>query len=72
MARFTVSLFVLCLLLLSSSSAYAYLDPASSSYILQILLAGIAGLVIVLKVYWHRFLALFRIDKKKTGDTKSD
>ncbi len=72
MARFTVSLFVFCLLLLSSSSAHAYLDPASSSYILQILLAGIAGLVVVLKVYWHRFLDLFGINKKKTGDTKSD
>ncbi len=72
MARFPVSLFVLCFLLLSSSAAHAYLDPASSSFLLQILLAGIAGLVVILKVYWHRFLALFGIDKKKADDTKSN
>ena len=72
MAKFSVSLFVLYFLLLTSSPAHAYLDPASSSYILQILLAGIAGLVVVLKIYWRWFVALFGIDKKKTGDTKSD
>ena len=42
----------------STSSAHAYLDPGTGSLILQILLGGIAGLVVAIKLYWHRFLAL--------------
>jgi uncharacterized integral membrane protein len=72
MAKFSVLLFVFCFILLASNPAHAYLDPASTSYILQILLAAIAGLVVVLKAYWHRILSLFGVHKKKTGETKSE
>lgn len=72
MEKLSVFLFALCFLLLSSSSAHAYLDPASSSFILQIILASIAGFVVMLKIYWHRFLALFGIDKKKVDDKKAN
>ena len=40
--------------------AYAYLDPATGSILLQGLIAGVAGLVVVLRLYWQRIKALFR------------
>ena len=62
----------LCFLLIPTSPAYAYLDPGSGSMMLQVLLGGVAALVVILKIYWHRVLKLFGIDKKKRGDTESD
>lgn len=40
--------------------AYAYLDPATGSIILQGILAGIAGLMVVLRMYWARLKAFMR------------
>ena len=43
-----------------SMPAHAYLDPATGSILLQGLLAGVAGLVVVLRLYWRRVKAFFR------------
>ncbi|WP_342348289.1 hypothetical protein [uncultured Nitrospira sp.] len=40
--------------------ALAYLDPGTGSMVLQLLLGGIAGAVVILKLYWRRFVGLFR------------
>ena len=40
----------------SATPAHAYLDPGTGSMILQVLLGGVAGLALVGKLYWHRFL----------------
>ena len=42
-----------------TGTAQAYLDPGTGSMILQLLLGGIAGMAVVLKLYWHRLKALF-------------
>ncbi len=49
------------------SPAYAYLDPGSGSMLLQLLLGGVAGLVVVIKLYWHRLLVKFGIRKNEDG-----
>lgn len=67
-----VSITALWFLLLSTSPTYAYLDPGSGSMMLQVLLGGLAALVVILKLYWRRFRTLFGIDKKKKEDTKLD
>jgi hypothetical protein len=67
-----VSITTLWFLVLSASSAYAYLDPGSGSMILQVLLGGLAALAVILKLYWHRFLTLFGIDKGKKQDRELD
>lgn len=36
--------------------AYGYLDPASGSMLLQLLLGGIAGVAVFLKLFWGRLL----------------
>jgi hypothetical protein len=45
---------VFAVVLLSPSPAFAYLDPATGSYILQVLAGVFLGVVYVAKVYWLR------------------
>lgn len=47
-------------LLAGSGPAHAYLDPTTGSILLQGLLAGIAGVVVLLRLYWARLKAFFR------------
>lgn len=47
-------------LILLPSLAAAYVDPATGSYVLQLLLAGLLGALFALKVFWHRAIGLFR------------
>jgi hypothetical protein len=39
--------------------AHAYLDPGTGGFILQMLLGGFAGALVVGKLYWHRFIEIF-------------
>jgi len=41
------------------SDAYAYLDPATGTMILQMLVGVFVGLGITLKVYWHKIKEKF-------------
>jgi len=45
-------------LVLSARPAHAYLDPAAGSMMLQLLLGGLAGLGIAVKLMWRRIMAL--------------
>jgi hypothetical protein len=45
--------------------AHAYLDPGTGSIILQLLLGGVAGFMVIGKLYWQRLKDFFgRGDKK--------
>ncbi len=35
-----------------AAPAYAYLDPGTISYFLQILIAGLVGISVTIKLYW--------------------
>lgn len=41
--------------LFDTGPAWAYLDPGTGSIMLQALLGGIAGAMVVGRLYWHRF-----------------
>jgi len=43
--------------------AHAYLDPASGSMFLSLVLGGVAGLGVVVKLYWRKLLARFGREK---------
>ena len=70
MRKCVLAFSVLCFSLFMTSTAYAYLDPGAGSMLLQILLGGLAGLVVILKLYWRRFLAMFGIGKRKKEEMK--
>ncbi len=48
--------------------AHAYLDPASGSMFLQMIVGGVAGVALALKLYWHRILGFFGGKPKSTDD----
>ena len=45
------------------NSTLAYLDPGSSSVILQMLAGGIAAVAVTAKLFWGRILRLLRIKR---------
>ena len=47
--------------------ALAYLDPGTGSMLLQIILGGVAGSIIVIKLYWHNLKMKF--SRKKPEQT---
>jgi len=40
--------------LVFSEDSYAYIDPGTGSFILQMLIAGVLGAIFYLKVYWQK------------------
>ncbi len=52
--------------------AFAYIDPASGSYFLQFLLAGLLAALFGLKIFWRNVKAflhrVFSREDKATGD----
>jgi hypothetical protein len=45
---------------MASAPAYAYLDPGTGSMMLQLMLGGVAGAVVVGKLYFRRATDFFR------------
>ena len=50
---------VFALVLDFSQPAFAYLDPGTGSILLQLLLGGVAGGVVLGKIYWQKIKELF-------------
>ncbi len=46
--------------LMSSRPAYAYIDPGTGSYVLQMLIAVLLAALFALKQYWARIKDFFR------------
>ena len=44
----------------SAAPAFAYLDPGTGSMMLQLMLGGVAGLMVVGKLYFRRAADFFR------------
>ena len=42
-----------------ATSAEAYIDPSAGGMLVQLLLAGTAGLAVIGKLFWHRIRRLF-------------
>ena len=53
------SLFVATQLVIAPDDAYAYLDPGTGSYMLQIVLGVMLGAAFAIKVFWFRIRAFF-------------
>jgi hypothetical protein len=45
------------------TSTLAYLDPGSSSMLLQIIAGGVAGAAVTARLFWGRILRFLRIRK---------
>jgi len=49
-----------------------YLDPGSGSFLIQLLIAGLAALTIAFASQWNRIKRLFGKKKTKTDETEDD
>ena len=67
-------LLLLSIIFLMESNAYAYLDPATGSLILQYLIAGIAAVASTATFFWQKLSDFFvkKIMKKKLQEDSSD
>ena len=53
----------------TATNAAAYLDPGTGSMILQIILGGVAGLMVIGKLYWAKFKSIFSRQSESTSDS---
>lgn len=63
MQRRSLQLTLAGCLALMAFPAYAYLDPASGSMFLSLILGGVAGVGVVVKLYWRKLRARFGAKK---------
>lgn len=54
---------VLYFVWMSQAQVDAYLDPGSGSMLVQLLLGGVAGAAVIMKLGWERFKDMFRSSK---------
>ena len=59
-------------LMLLNGPAYAYLDPGTGGMLLQIVLGGVAGLLVAGKLFWHQLKSFFRFGKAENTERGSD
>jgi hypothetical protein len=51
------------------NSAFAYLDPASGSLLLQLILGGAAGAAVAVRLFWRRIVGLL---SHRNSDQRQD
>jgi hypothetical protein len=64
--------FVVLLLVASTQVAYAYVDPGTGSYVIQILIAALVGAAFAVRVYWNKIKGLFSRSSSEEQGTESD
>jgi hypothetical protein len=52
--RLSIAILAILISLVWCENAWAYIDPSSGSYFLQMLLASLLGGLFALKVFWRR------------------
>lgn len=65
-------IFIIIFLIFFSKNTYAYLDPGSGNYILQIIVAFFASIFISLKIFWGKItFYYYKIIGKKKNKSKN-
>lgn len=59
------------LILLSAETTYAYLDPGTGSYIIQVSIAMIFGALFAIRIFWTK-VKLFFLNLFKRGTGQND
>jgi hypothetical protein len=47
----------------SATPAFAYIDPGSGGMMMQLLLGGVAGVAVLVRLYWQRFTTFIGVRK---------
>jgi hypothetical protein len=62
----------LLVLLTSSPSVFAYLDPSTGSMVVSAIVGIFASIALALKTYWYRIKRFFRPSAKPVGEAAKD
>ncbi|MDL2289671.1 hypothetical protein LJB83_02790 [Clostridia bacterium OttesenSCG-928-F22] len=62
--------FLMCTTVALMQPAYAYLDPAATSYIVQIIAGVVVGCGVVVGVFWKKIRMFFKNRKLKRMEKK--
>ena len=68
--RFWIVALALAAFLVPTAPAHAYLDPATGSMILQVLLAGLAGALLFFRRIWAFLRGLFAAKDSEESSTE--
>jgi hypothetical protein len=58
-------------LLLTSPSAFAYLDPSTGSMVVSAIVGIVASIALALKTYWYKLKAFFRKDEGRDASPEN-
>jgi hypothetical protein len=53
------------------TALFFYLDPGSGSFIIQMLLAGLLGAGVAIRIYWKKIKSLFNKDAAPKTDVET-
>jgi hypothetical protein len=56
------------MIVLFPRTSHAYLDPTSGSIFLQVLLGGVAGAALAVRLFWHKILGWFGFGKREDDE----
>ena len=58
-------IFIMGTIILFPTYTFAYLDPGSGSMILQLILAGLASVAVIVRVFWSKIKGFLGLNKPK-------
>lgn len=61
--RKTIPVLLVGVIVTEPDYALAYIDPSAGGLLVQILLGGIAGIGVLVKLYWGKLTKFFRREK---------
>jgi hypothetical protein len=62
---------IVALLVLTTESAFAYLDPGTGSMLLQVILGGVAAVAVAIKLFWYKIRAAVGLGKKSNAEDET-
>lgn len=73
--RILTSSIILVLLLFSffTDDSHAYLDPGTGSYIFQLIIAALFGVLLSIRIFWKNIKASFiKLSSKESSENEAD
>jgi len=70
MKKLHLPLLATCFVVATTRDSFAYIDPATGSFVLQMLIAGFLGELFALKLFWKRVKGFFcrMLSREKGGE----
>lgn len=67
--RFKILFYFGALVFLFAPKAFAYLDPGTGSYVIQVLIAALLGSALFFRQIWAKLKEIFHLKKKESDES---